>query len=279
MSVSQKVETRISAELKRYQSILASAKQRDVSENDTVIIIADMLSDIFGYDKHLHVTTEHSIRGTYVDLAVVVDEAIRFLIEVKAIGIALKDAHVKQAIDYGANKGVEWVVLTNGAIWRVYKIYFSQPIEKSLVFEIDALSASPKSSDLIGCFGILSLEGFSKSSMAELAQQKEITSRFAIAAVLLSESMLNQLRLELRRISTGLKIDTSYLGSVLENEVIKRELVDSEDAKAAASRIKKLQRSLAREKKRRSQKMEAMNPRPRIFLKPKPEEGRTISRA
>jgi hypothetical protein len=253
MSVSQKVETRISTELKRYQSILANAKQRDVSENDTVIIIADMLSDIFGYDKHQHVTTEYAIRGTYVDLAVVVDDKIRFLIEVKAIGISLKDAHVKQAIDYGANKGVEWVVLTNGATWRVYKIYFSQPIEKSLIFEIDALSANPKSADLVECFGILSREGFSKDSMSELLQQKQVTSRYAIAAVLLSDSILDELRRELRRISPGLKVDTSYLGSVLGNEVIKRELVDGEEAVAAASLIKKLQRSLAREKKKKSE--------------------------
>ena len=253
MSVSQKVETRISTELKRYRSILENAKQRDVSENDTVIIIADMLSDIFGYDKHQHVTTEYAIRGTYVDLAVVVDKDIRFLIEVKAIGIALKDAHVKQAIDYGANKGVEWIVLTNGATWRVYKIYFSQPIEKSLVFEIDVLSENPKSSNLIECFGNLSREGFTKSAMSELLQQKQVTSRFAIAAVLLSDSILDELRRELRRISPGLKVDASYLGSVLANEVIKRDLVDSEEAKAAASLIKKLQRSLAREKKKTSE--------------------------
>jgi hypothetical protein len=224
MAVSQKVENRISTELKRYQSILANAKQRDVSESDTVVIIADMLNDIFGYDKYQHVTTEHAIRGTYVDLAVVVDENIRFLIEVKAIGLELKDSHVKQAIDYGANKGVEWVVLTNGAVWRVYKIYFSQPIEKSIIFEIDVLSANPKSSDVIECLGNLSREGFSKGSMSELLQQKLLTSRFSLAAVLLSDSIVEEVRRELRRLSPGLKVDTSYLASALENEVIKREL-------------------------------------------------------
>lgn len=250
MSVSQKVELRISTELKRYRPILDSAKQRDVSESDTVIIVADMLSDIFGYDKHQHVTTEFAIRNTYVDLAVVVDKTIRFLIEVKAIGTALKDTHVKQAIDYGANKGVEWVVLTNGITWRVYKIYFSQPIEKSLVFEIDVLAENPKSADLIECFGILSKEGFSKSSMADLLQQKQVTSRYAIAATLLSDTILDELRRELRRISPGLKVDTDYLRMLLENEVIKRELVESEEATAATSLIKKLQRSLAREKKK-----------------------------
>jgi hypothetical protein len=210
-----------------------------------------MLSNVLGYDKYQHITTEHAIRGTYVDLAVVVDGEVSFLIEVKAIGIDLKDMHVKQAIDYGANKGIEWVVLTNGAVWRLYRIHFGQPIEKTLVFEIEVLAANPKSADVVECLGCLSQEGFSKGSMSELHQQKQITSKFAIAAVLLSESMLEELRRELRRLSSGLKVDVEYLQTLLENEVIKRELVDSEEAKAAITLVKKLHRSVAREKEKK----------------------------
>src|SRR5688500_3442937 len=142
MPVSARIADRITTQLKRYQNILNQAQQRDVGESDTSRIISDMLHDIFGYDKYEHITTEHVIRGTYVDLAVEVDAELRFLIEVKAIGVPLKDGHVKQAVDYGANKGAEWVVLTNGAVWRVYKIIFAQPIEKTLICEVDLLSVS-----------------------------------------------------------------------------------------------------------------------------------------
>ncbi len=252
MPISAKVATRISTELKRYQGILANAKQRDVSESNIVVIIIGMLSDVFGYDKYQHVTTEHSIRGTYVDLAVIVDDETRFLIEAKAIGIELKDSHVKQAVDYAANKGTEWVVLTNGAVWRAYKIYFGQPIEKSLVFEIDVLAANPRSPDVVECFGNLCREGFSKDAMSELLQQKQVTSRYAIAALLLSAPIMDELRLEIRRLS-GVKVETEYLRSLLENEVIKRELVDGDEAKEAESVIKKLQKNLAREKKKKSE--------------------------
>ncbi len=252
MAISSKVAARISSELKRYQGILTAAKQRDVSESNTSVIVADILSDIFGYDKYQHITREHAVRGTYVDLAVIVDDDIRFLVEVKAIGIELKDPHVKQAIDYGANLGIEWVVLTNGVIWRLYKIHFGQPIEKDLVFELDLLSVRAKSSDVIECLGTLCKECFSKGSMSELHQQKQITSRFSVAAALLSESMLDELRKELRRLSPGLKIDSDYLRGLLENEIIKRELVDSDEANAAGLLIKKLQRNIAREKKKRA---------------------------
>src|SRR5947209_2862094 len=135
MGISKRATSRIVTELKRYQPILADAKRRDISESDTVVIVGDMLADVLGYNKYQEITAEFAIRGTYVDLAVRVGTDIRFLVEVKAIGSELKDNHVKQAIDYGANQGIEWAILTNGTTWRIYKILFKQPIEKTLVFE------------------------------------------------------------------------------------------------------------------------------------------------
>ena len=100
MGISARVSNRITTQLKRYRSILTNIQKRDVSEADTVTVINDMLADVCGYDKYHQVTSQYAIRGTFVDLAVMVDDDIRFLIEVKAIGIDLKDIHVKQAIDY-----------------------------------------------------------------------------------------------------------------------------------------------------------------------------------
>jgi predicted type IV restriction endonuclease len=37
------------------------------------------------------------------------------------VGADLKESYVKQAVDYAANQGVDWVVLTNGTIWQIYK--------------------------------------------------------------------------------------------------------------------------------------------------------------
>lgn len=250
MAISAKVTTRIQAEMKRYKAILTHALQRDVSEADTVVIVTDMLSDVMGYNKYQHVTGQYAIRATFCDLAVKIDEDIRFLIEAKAIGIALKDGHVKQAIDYAANQGIEWVVLTNGAVWRVYKVHFGQPIEKILVCEIDVLSGSSRPAEILEAFGNLSKEGFSKGTMADLLQQKQLTSKFAVAAVLVDEPMVDQLRRELRKLSPGLRVDNEYLRSLLLNEVIKRDLVDSEEAKAASAVLKRFQKAIAREKKR-----------------------------
>lgn len=250
MGVSTRVADRISSQLKKYQAILADAQARDVSESDTVVIIVDMLADVLGYKKYSEITTEHSIRGTYVDLAVKVGNDIRFLVEAKAIGLALKDNHVKQAIDYGANNGIEWIVLTNGAAWQVYKVHFKQPIDKSLIFEFDTLEANPKNPQVVECLGNLSREGFAQSSMTSFFQQRQVTSKFSIAALMLSEPMLEKLRREIRRLSPGCKVEMDELEGVMRADVLKRDVFDSDEAKQAADFLKKAARSAERAKAR-----------------------------
>lgn len=130
--------------LKGFQPILSAAKARDAGEADTSTIVKDLLSEVFGYDKYAEITSEYMIKGSYCDLAIKLEGKLQILIEVKAIGLELKDAHVTQAVNYAANQGLEWVFLTNGAIWRIYRVVFGQPISQELVYECDLLSLSPK---------------------------------------------------------------------------------------------------------------------------------------
>jgi len=143
-NIPKKVLERFSKNVPRYQKVLQIAKDRDVNESDTVSVLNDMLGDVFGYDKYLEVTSEFAVRSTYCDLAIKVDEKVQFLIEAKAIGIDLKETHLRQAIEYGANHGIQWVVLTNGIEWKLYRIRFEQPINFDLVCSINFLSLKPK---------------------------------------------------------------------------------------------------------------------------------------
>src|SRR5690606_34499275 len=98
-------------------------------------------------------------------------------------------------------------------------------------------------------------EGFSKSTMSELLQQKQVTSKFSIAAILLTDSVIEHLRRDIRRLS-GIRVDPDYLKDVLKNEIIKRELIEGDDAATAAAAVKKMQRALARERKRSEEETE-----------------------
>lgn len=246
MALPKKVVERLTLNLKRYQTILADAKNRDISESDTVVILADMLAELLGYKKYIEITTEFAIRGTYVDLAVKVGEDVRFLVEVKAINIDLKESHVKQAIDYGANHGIEWVVLTNGVSWQFYKIHFDKPIDKSLIFEVDLLQTTAKNTQLIECFGTLSREGFTQSSMTAFYQQQQATSKYSIGALLTTDAVLSTIKKELKKLSPTSKIEDEFLKNLLLTDVIKRELTEGEQAIAAIELIKKCARAQAR---------------------------------
>jgi len=262
MALSKRVAERIVSQLKRYQGILADAKNRDIGESDTGVIINEMLIDVLGYKRFIEITTEYCIKGTYVDLAVKIGEDIRFLLEVKAIGATLKEAHVKQAIDYGANKGIEWVILSNGVIWQIYKIHSKLPLEKTLIYEVDLLRTNPKNQQLLECLGNLSREGFTQSSMAAFCQQQQITSKFSLAQILLSPPMLTAMRKEIRRISPSVKVDEELLKTTLQNEVLKREVVDSEDAKQASDILKKASKAIAKSKAREAQEPKVVTNNP-----------------
>jgi hypothetical protein len=235
----RKVSERLVAGVKRYQQVLSAAKARDVGEADTVTIIKDMLADVFGYDKYSDVTSEHSIRGTYCDLAIKVDGHLQTLIEVKAVGIDLKDSHVKQAVDYAANQGVDWVLLSNGIVWRVYHLVFAKPIDQELVLEIDFCDLNPRSQSDLELLFLWCKEGWQRSVLGEYHTQRQALSRFFIGAMLQTDTVVDVVRRELRRLSPDVRIESDQIRDVLINEVIKREVLEGEKAIDARKKIAK----------------------------------------
>lgn len=249
--VPAKVTQRLQAEVKRFQPILASAKSRDVNESDTVIIVTDMLSAVFGYDKYSEITSECSIRGTWCDLGIKIDGTFQYLIEVKAIGLDLKEAHTKQAVDYSANQGADWVILTNGETWRVYKVTFAKPIGQELVLEFNFSQLNHKKSADTELLYNLTREGLVKSALGEFHAQRQALSRFFLSAMVLSDPVLELIRRELRRLSPNVKIDLEQIKSALTLEVIKREVVEGEKAEDAR---KKISRAASRSLRAKSHK-------------------------
>lgn len=248
MALAKRVRERIAGQIKRFKPILASARDRDVSESDTVMIIIEMLTELLGYRKFEDVTTEFAVRSTYVDLAVRNDKQTLFLIEAKAIGSDLKDNHVRQAIDYAANNGVEWVVLSNAARWHLYRLSFKQPIEKILVFDIDLLSDDCSVEEAIQCFGALAREEFSPSTIGEFFAERQAVSRYTVAAALQRPTVLAAVRRELRLIAPRVKVDDDELADLIRTRVLKREVVEGETAVAAEAALTKAAKAADRAK-------------------------------
>lgn len=246
MPVPKRVAERFIATVKGFQNVLQQQKARDVSEADTVTVVKDVLASVFGYDKYADLTSEHSIRGTFCDLAVKLDGKLAILIEVKAIGVDLKEGHVKQAVDYAANQGCEWVALTNGVVWNLYHVIFKKPIDKQLVATFDLLAVNPKSEADAERLYLLTREGFTKNALTEYRDRKEATSRFMLAAIILSEPVVSAVRRELRRVSEVL-VEPEVIERMLRDEVLKRDAIECDEADAACRRVqRKAERSIKR---------------------------------
>jgi hypothetical protein len=236
-SIPAKAAERVRDGLKRFQPILSSAKARDVNESDTVVVVTDLLQYIFGYDKYAEITSEHMIRSTFCDLAVKIEGTLAFLLEIKAIGLDLKDQHVKQAVDYAANQGVEWVGLTNGINWRIYKVSFTKPIGHEIVVEFDLLSLNYRNAEHVDLLALLAKEGWQKARLSDYHSYKEALNRFTIGAILTSEPVLDLVRREVRRLTPGLKVEVEQIENLLRNDVIKRDVIEGEKALAAQKQV------------------------------------------
>ena len=249
-AIPKRVAERLAAGLRRYQPILDAARARDVNESDTSMIVSDMLADVFGYDKYNEVTRELCIRGTYCDLAIRIDQKFQFLIEVKAIGVELKEQHAKQAVDYAANEGVEWVALTNGANWKVFRVSFGKPIDKELVVDLDLAALSGKNEDDLSRLFLLSRESIVKSALEEYHDQKQATNKFILAAAILTEPVLEVMRRELRRMSPDLRVETEDLRLSIAQDVLKRDVIEGEQADHARKKLSRASNRMLRIRKR-----------------------------
>lgn len=237
MKVPKRVTERLSTEIRRFQNVLKKAKDRDVNESDTVTIITDILSNVFGYDKYNEITSEQAIRGTYCDLAVKIDGKIKYLIEVKAIGLELKENHLRQALNYGANNGVPWIVLTNGINWEIYKIKFEQPIDYELVCEFDFTELNPKNQDDQERAFILCKEGIATAAIEEFHDHIQSVNRFMIGAITLTEPVISAIKKELKRTSPGVKVTNEEIENILVSQVLKRDVMEEETFQNAKKRI------------------------------------------
>ena len=251
------VTDRLAKETRRFQKILKSAKDRDINESDTVVIITDMLSSVFGFDKYAEITSEYSIRGTFCDIAIKVDGNVKYLIEVKAIGLDLKESHLRQAVGYGAQHGIQWVVLTNGIMWELYRIRFEKPLGNDLLCTFNFLEMSARKKEDQDILFLLCKEGLSKDVIEEYHEHIKSVNKFTIGAILQSEVGLNMLRRELRRVSPGIRVDTDEIQVIILSDVLKREVVEGKLADDARAQVKKAAgRSLVKRKPKPKPKQE-----------------------
>jgi Type I restriction enzyme R protein N terminus (HSDR_N) len=181
---------RLRTAVRRFARPLSELAARDANEGDTRLLVTDFLGEGFGFDKYTDLTTEYQVKGEFADFGVRIDRELIAFIEVKRVATKLAPKHLRQVEMYAVNEGVEWVILTNGAMWQVYHLTGGLPVV------ID------------------------RRQIDELWRAKRATSPQSLAGVLASEPVVEEIRKELRR-QTGHNVDPAELVRLLRGTVVR----------------------------------------------------------
>lgn len=213
---------RVSKGLRKYKSVAQKARANGAQESDTRMIVSSIVSDALGWDAFDNLTGEFRIKGSYADFVIRKDGKHFIIIEVKAVAMNLNDKHLYQAVSYAANQGVEWVILTNGAEWRLYRVLFNKPVEHELVFEVSLLDEAMKPKEKAELMYLLTPDAQRKDELETFYQRKKALSGCNVARLLLSESVLTRLRAEIKA-DSGNRVALDELGQILVDCVIRPE--------------------------------------------------------
>jgi len=175
--------------LKAYRKEFLDGSLKELDESGTRIMINRFLSDVLGYKQLEEIKTEYMIKGTYADYVIQVNKTRHFLVEVKALSFQLSEKHLRQTVNYGANEGIEYALLTNGRNFEFYKIIFAQPISSHLIFALD-LSDAAGLKNAASHLQHLHKDSVVKNLFKPLWNKCEATDPYNIAGIICSDAVM-----------------------------------------------------------------------------------------
>ncbi len=214
---------RVKATVKKFQKPLTDLVARDANEGDTRLLVTDILCEALGYDKYEDLTTEYQVKTDFADYGVRIDKQLVAFIEVKRCAQVLNQKHLHQVQSYAVNEGVEWMVLTNGRNWQLWHMTPGLPVLMDMVLDIDLLSGETLAQKADGMF-YMSREAFKRKAVDDLWRQRAATSAKAVARILMSEKVIEEVRKELRR-QTGFNADGQQIEETLRAEVLRPDVL------------------------------------------------------
>lgn len=184
--------------LKVYRRKYLVGKYTDLDESATRLMINTFLTDVLGFTSIDEVKTEYMIRGTYADYIVQVKGKQYFIVEVKSMGMELSAKHLRQAVGYAANEGIEWALLTNGKRFDFYRIIFEKPIDARKVFSID-LSDEAELRSSVETLQCISRSLVASKGLEGLWHRHSALDPANLSRLLFAKPIINYLRRELKR--------------------------------------------------------------------------------
>ncbi len=210
---------RVRTAIRRFARPLSDLIARDANEGDTRLLVTDFLCEGLGYDKYEDLTTEYQVKGEFADYGVRIAKQLVAFIEVKRCTTKLNVRHLRQVEMYAVNEGVEWMILTNGQVWQVWHLTAGLPVQLDMALEVDVLGDGGPTQKADILF-YLSKEAFKRHLIDDLWQVKAATSAKSLGAVILSDTVVDQIRKELRR-QTGHNVEPTELSQLIKSSVLR----------------------------------------------------------
>lgn len=233
-----KAKERIKKGLLRMNGVVERAIRDDYKEADTRKIVSDVLCEYLGWDKYANLTAEQMIGSRFADYVVKKDGEQLFVVEVKQIGLKLKETHLNQARLYAIDEGIDWIILTNGDEWQAYHTALEDkvPVTKH-VFTVRLSDPELKPAEKAELFYLFSEEANRKKEIDDYYYRRVALSGENLADHILSDDVINKLRISIKN-STGQRLDNSEIAIALLNRLFLPEKITEDHRKA----IRKMER-------------------------------------
>lgn len=232
--------------LKRYRKKYLVGKYSELDESATRLMINSFLTDILGFESLDEVKTEYMIRGTYADYIIQMKGKRYFIVEVKSMGLDLSPKHLRQAVNYAANEGIDWALLTNARRFDFYKILFTKPIDSRRVFSVD-LSDEAQLKTAADNLQYLTRTLLSQKGLDKLWHKYSALEPRNLSRLLFSKPIINYIRRELKR-SHKTKFDDDEIKNVIER-IIEEEIIPMKLRRSRKTRRRRTQKPVTETKK------------------------------
>lgn len=229
---------------------MSSAACATATRADTRKIVSDMLCEYLGWDRYESITAEQMIGSRYADYVVRSSTEDIFVVEVKQIGMKLKETHLNQARQYAVDEGIDWIILTNGDEWQAFRTTLEGkiPVTKH-VFTVKLSDSDMKPAEKAELLYLFSEEADRKKEIEDYYQRRIALSGENLADHILGDDVINKLRISIRN-STGQKLENSEIAEALLKRLFREEKITDDHHKA----VRRMQRSERQKAKPREAK-------------------------
>ena len=139
-------------------------------------------------------------------------------------------------------------MLTNGIKWEIHRVSLDDKVQDKRIFSFDFMEMNPRQKDQQELLFMLCKRGLQKDLIDDYYEYRQSVNRYTIGALLLTDSIANVVRRELRKLKPGIKVDAPEIRDLIQGEVIKREILESEAGVEANKHVTKFMKKQERAK-------------------------------